>query len=55
MENFNLNTIIDSINLFLKEKNIQSDNLIIVCLLIFLISEKNSDFILIIILLLLIF
>lgn len=55
MEDFNYNKIIDNLSSFLQNKNIQIDNLIIVCLLILLFLENDFDFILFIILGLLIF
>ncbi len=55
MEEINIGKFFDDINLFLKNKNIQLDSLIVVCLIIFLISENNSDYILLGILFLLIF
>lgn len=54
MEDFNFNEIINKLNVFLENKNIQLDNLIIVCLLILLFLENDFDFILFIILILLI-
>ena len=54
MEDFNYNQIIDKINIFLQNKNIQLDNLIIVCLLILLFLENEFDLILFGILILLI-
>lgn len=54
MENFNYNQIINNLNNFLEKKNIQLDNLIIVCLLILLFLENDFDLILFIILILLI-
>ena len=55
MEDFNYSQIIDKINIFFEKKNIQLDNLIIVCLLILLFMENDFDIILFIILVLLIF
>lgn len=54
MEDFNYNQIINKINIFLQNKNIQLDNLIIVCLLILLFLENEFDLILFGILILLI-
>ncbi len=54
MKDFNLSSFTNTINLFLENKNIDLDNLIIICLICFLISENSSDFVLIIILFLLI-
>ena len=54
MEDFNYNQIINNINIFLQNKNIQLDNLIIVCLLILLFLENEFDLILFGILILLI-
>lgn len=54
MEDLNYNQIINKLNTFLENKNIQLDNLIIVCLLIFLFLEKDFDLVLFIILILLI-
>lgn len=54
MENFNYNQIINNLTNFLENKNIQLDNLIIVCLLILLFLENDFDLILFIILILLI-
>ena len=47
--------IINNLNYFLEQKNIQVDNTILVCLIIFLILQNETDFILFIILGLLIF
>lgn len=55
MEEFNYNKIIDNLNSFLAKKNIQVDNTLLVCLIIFLLLENESDFLLFIILGLLIF
>lgn len=55
MDNFDYNKIIDNLNNFLIQKNIQVDNTILVCLIIFLILQNETDFILFIILGLLIF
>ena len=55
MDNFDYNKIIDNLNNFLIKKNIQVDNTILVCLIIFLILQNESDYILFIILSLLIF
>lgn len=54
MEDFNFNQIINKLNTFLENKNIQLDNLIIVCLLILLFLENDFDLILFVILILLI-
>ena len=54
MEDFSYNQIINKINVFLQNKNIQLDNLIIVCLLILLFLENEFDLILFGILILLI-
>lgn len=55
MEELNYTQIINKLNNFLENKNIQLDNLIIVCLLILLFLENDFDLILFIILFLLIF
>ena len=55
MDNFDYNKIINNINTFIAQKNIQVDNTILVCLIIFLILQNENDFILFIILGLLIF
>ena len=55
MEDLYYNKIIDSLNNFLTQKNIQVDNTILVCLIIILLIENETDFILFIILGLLIF
>lgn len=54
MEDFNFNQILTNLNNFLENKNIQLDNLIIVCLLILLFLESDFDLVLFIILILLI-
>ena len=55
MDDFSYNKIINNLNYFLEQKNIQVDNTILVCLIIFLILQNETDFILFIILGLLIF
>lgn len=55
MEDFDYNKIIDNISNFLNKKNIQVDNTILVCLILFLLFQNETDFILFIILGLLIF
>lgn len=54
MEDLNFNYIVNKLNTFLENKNIQLDNLIIVCLLTLLFLENDFDLILFIILILLI-
>lgn len=55
MEQLNYNQVIDKLNSFLSKKNIQVDNVILVCLILFIILEEINDIQLLVILFLLIF